>query len=134
MGYLAVPCESVCASYVVRQSTRRLRRVRGGLNINGDAFVRAAAAAAAAVIPFRHTSGTGCGSRTGGSLSPLKGSGPEPHAGSIFTRGKLIESNERGTERALVEIITELSRFIALPHFLITHVSNLSMGCRSFPA
>lgn len=35
VGYLAVPCESVCASYVVRQSTRRLRRVRGGLNING---------------------------------------------------------------------------------------------------
>lgn len=25
VGYLAVPCESVCASYVARQSTRRLR-------------------------------------------------------------------------------------------------------------
>lgn len=37
VGYLAVPCESVCASYVARQSTRRLRRVRGGLNINADA-------------------------------------------------------------------------------------------------
>jgi len=34
VGYLVVPCESVCASYVARQSTRRLRRVRGGLNIN----------------------------------------------------------------------------------------------------
>lgn len=63
VGYLAVPYESVCASYVVRQSTRRLRRVRGGLNINGDASAVAAAAATTA-IPFRHTSSTGCGSRT----------------------------------------------------------------------
>lgn len=81
VGYLAVPYESVCASYVVRQSTRRLRRVRGGLNINGDAFV------AATTISFRHTSGTGCGSRIGGFL---RWGGPDQATGSIFIPGELI--------------------------------------------
>lgn len=67
-GYLAgILCKSVCTSYVVRQSTRRLRRVRGGLNINRrrSRIVRAA---------FRrdsfpaHLGHTGCGTRTGGFL------------------------------------------------------------------